>query len=533
MTALPRTPLDLLDAAVAELGDRPLLYSFETALSALEVGRLVDGIASGLVGLGVERGDRVALHMQNDPQYVVALLATWRAGAIAVPCSPMLRAGELTHHLADAGATTLIALHDLYASVGREACAEVGIERTIVTGPHDLDRHRDGGAPGPAPQRFEETVDLLRLAREGDRVIVFPESPAPDDVAVLTYTSGTTGPPKGAMNTHANIVAAANIYRGVLEVGEDDVVLGIAPLFHVTGLTGHIGLALAARAPLVLAHRFDPEVVAALIERHRATVTVAAITAYIALASSDAAGRHDLSSLRKTYSGGAPIPPAVADEVEAKLGFRIRPVYGLTETSGPTQLAPLEGPVPVHAASGALAVGRTAPRTELRILDPDGAPLPPGEPGEIALRGPQVVPGYWERPEETERAFPDGELRTGDVGIVDEDGWLYVVDRLKDMIVASGFKVWPREVEDALYAHAAVREAAVVGVPDAYRGETVWAFVSLQPDAACEPDELVAHCRERLASYKYPRHVTVLDELPKTASGKILRRALRDSVPAS
>jgi long-chain acyl-CoA synthetase len=329
------------------------------------------------------------------------------------------------------------------------------------------------------------------------------------------------------MNTHGNIAYASEIYRDVLDVDRDDVILGIAPLFHVTGLTGHIGLALAAQAPLVLAHRFDPPTVARLVERHRATITIAAITAYIALAADQRARAHDLSSLRTTYSGGAPIPPAVAHDLEASIGLRIRPVYGLTETTGPTQLAPREGPVPVHPDTGALAVGRTAAGTGLRIVDREGREVATGEAGEISLRGPQVVPGYWERPDETARAFPDGELRTGDVGVLDDDGWLYVVDRMKDMIVASGFKVWPREVEDVLYEHPDVREAAVVGVPDAYRGETVWAFVSVRPDAVVGEAELIAHCRARLAAYKYPRSVSILDELPKTSSGKILRRELR------
>jgi long-chain acyl-CoA synthetase len=300
----------------------------------------------------------------------------------------------------------------------------------------------------------------------------------------------------------------------------------------VTGLTGHIGLALATGAPLVLAHRFDAEESARLTEHHRASVTIAAITAYMAIANDEGARRHDMTSLRHTYSGGAPVPPAVVEDIERRLGTRIRPVYGLTESTGATHLTPTDGPIPIDESTGALSVGMTVPGAETRIADENGATVPHGEVGEVLIRGPQIVPGYWERPEETANAIRDGELWTGDVGVMDEEGWLYLVDRRKDMIIASGFKVWPREVEDVLYEHEAVREAAVIGVPDEYRGETVWAFVSLKQGQSTDSATLVAHCKSRLAAYKYPRVVHVLDELPKTESGKILRRELRDRAAA-
>jgi long-chain acyl-CoA synthetase len=357
-------------------------------------------------------------------------------------------------------------------------------------------------------------------------------TPSPSDVAVLTYTSGTTGPPKGAMNTHGNIAYGSRVYRDWLGVGPDDTILGIAPLYHVTGLTGHIGLALATGAPLVLAHRFDAVEAARLTEHHRATVTVAAITAFMAIANDERARGHDLTSLRRTYSGGAPVPPAVVADVEQRIGIRIRPVYGMTESTGATHLSPTDGPIPIDKSTGALSVGFAVPGAECRIADESGATVAHGEVGEVLIRGPQVVPGYWERPDETTNAIRDGELWTGDVGVMDEEGWLYLVDRSKDMIIASGFKVWPREVEDVLYEHEAVREAAVIGVPDEYRGETVWAFVSLKEGRSVESAALVAHCKTRLAAYKYPRVVHVLDDLPKTESGKILRRELRDRAAA-
>lgn len=517
------TPLEMFDRTLAVLGDRPLLYSFRTPISAREVAGLVDGLAAAMQSLGVAPGDRIGLYLQNDPQYVISMLAAWRLGASVVACNPMLRHRELAHHLEDAGATALVVLDDLYeiAAEALEAAPQVGV--VITTGRSDLQDEAARRERAPVPG----TYDLIALARAHATTRYERVRPAAGDLAVLTYTSGTTGPAKGAMNTHGNIAFASRIYRDWLGVSTNDTILGIAPLYHVTGLTGHIGLSLASAAPIILAHRFDASLVAELIEHHRATVTIAAITAYMALANDEDARGRDFSSLRRTFSGGAPIPPAVVDDLRDRLGLTIRPVYGLTETTGPTHLVPPDSDPPVDAGTGALSVGQAAPGTEARITSDGGETLAPGEVGEVRVRGPQVVPGYWQLPEVTAAAIPNGELRTGDVGIIDEDGWLYLVDRSKDMIIASGFKVWPREVEDVLYEHAAVREAAVVGMPDEYRGETVWAYVSLKQGLTVEPAELIAHCRARLAAYKYPREVHILPELPKTPTGKILRRELR------
>ena len=523
----PTLPVAMFEATVARLRERPLLYSFQTPIPADRCAELVDGIASGLCGLGVRAGDRVALLLQNDPQFVLASVAVWRLGAITVPINPMLRPRELAHHLTDAGATVLIALDELFTDGVVAALATTAVGCVLTTGALDLCAERSS-EPAALPDPGGLPVhDLLTLARES----AGPQPDVrigPDDVAVLTYTSGTTGPPKGAMNTHANIAFASETYRERLEVGDGDVILGIAPLYHVTGLTAHIGLGLAAAIPTVLAHRFDAAEVARLTERHRASVTVAAITAYLALAADPAVTRTSLVSLTRAFSGGAPIPPAVVTRLHERLGVLIRPVYGLTETTGPTHICPPEESAPTHPETGALAVGRAVPGTTVRILDERGAALTPGGTGEIAVAGPQVVPGYWRLAQETAAAFDDhGLMHTGDVGVIDAQGWLYVVDRRKDMIVASGFKVWPREVEDVLYEHPAVREAAVVGVPDEYRGETVWGYVSLQPGSVVGEAELIEFCRERLAAYKYPRAVRLLDELPKTASGKIKRGELR------
>jgi long-chain acyl-CoA synthetase len=280
--------------------------------------------------------------------------------------------------------------------------------------------------------------------------------------------------------------------------------------------------------PIVLSYRFDPEVALDLIERHGVTFTVGSITVFIALMNAPSAADRDATAFHKLVSGGAPIPPSTVEAFEARFGAYIHNIYGLTETTSPSHCVPIGTRAPVDPASGALSVGVPVYGTIVRVVDDRGSEVAPGAVGEFVTEGPQVVPGYWNKPEETEHAIPGGRLHTGDVGFMDEDGWFYLVDRKKDQINAAGYKVWPREVEDVLYSHPAVREAAVVGVPDAYRGETVKAFVSLRPGTTADPDELVAFCRERMAAYKYPRQVEFVDELPKTASGKILRRELRD-----
>ncbi|MFE2148210.1 class I adenylate-forming enzyme family protein, partial [Streptomyces sp. NPDC059456] len=342
------------------------------------------------------------------------------------------------------------------------------------------------------------------------------------------YTSGTSGTPKGAMNPHGALTH--NAVRQVTghPLPEGATYFALAPLFHITGMVCELGACLVNAGTLVLAHRFDAGVVLDAFLEHRPAYTVGPATAFMALAAHPDVTRDHFASFRVISSGGAPLPPALVERLRAAFGFYLRNGYGLTECTAPCASVPAHLEAPVDPASGTLSVGLPGADTVVRILDERGAEVPFGETGEIAVRGPQVVPGYWGLPADTAKAFPDGELRTGDVGFMGADGWLYVVDRKKDMINASGFKVWPREVEDVLYGHPAVREAAVVGVPDPYRGESVKAYVSLRPGTSAAPEELSAYCAARIAAYKYPRQVEILPVLPKTTSGKILRRELRD-----
>jgi long-chain acyl-CoA synthetase len=301
----------------------------------------------------------------------------------------------------------------------------------------------------------------------------------------------------------------------------------VAPLFHITGLIAHLTVAFLVPMPIVLGYRFDPGTVLDLIERYRPTFTVGAITVFIALMNDPSFDGRDLSSLTKVYSGGAPIAPSVVERFEKEAGSYIHNIYGLTETTSPSHGVPMGARAPVDPTSGALSVGVPIYNTVVRVVDDDGKDVPAGEVGEFVTSGPQVVAGYWDKPDETEHALPGGDLHTGDVGFMDDEGWFYVVDRKKDMINAAGYKVWPREVEDVLYQHPAVLEAAVIGIPDEYRGETVKAFVSLRAGQDVSEADLIAFCKERMAAYKYPRSIELVSELPKTVTGKILRRELR------
>jgi long-chain acyl-CoA synthetase len=288
-----------------------------------------------------------------------------------------------------------------------------------------------------------------------------------------------------------------------------------------------VGVSLLSGAPLVLTYRFEPQVALDSLREHRPTFTIGAITVFIALMNAPGFTKDDFSSFEWVYSGGAAIAPSTANAFLAATGMPVHNAYGLTETTSPMTATPRGADSPVDPASGAFSVGVPVNNTIVRILDEEGVPVPLGEIGEICAQGPQVVLGYWGKPEETRHALPERVLHSGDVGFMTPEGWVFIVDRKKDMINASGYKVWPREVEDVLYEHPAVREAAVVGVADEYRGETVKAFVSFKPGLSATEDELIAHCKERMAAYKYPRSVVLLEELPKTVTGKILRRELR------
>ncbi len=499
MPAATRSMIDIFEDTARRFPERPALHYFEDTTSFARLDDLSTRFASLLARRGVGKGDRVAILTQNDPEFVIAQYGAWKRGAIVVPLNPMFKRKELEYHLNDSGARAIVKLDELETPA---------VEHTFSVG-----ELRAGLAAEPIAAGVRQPV-------------------APQDIAYLVYTSGTTGPPKGAICLHGNIAFNAEVFRTWMQIGPGDGLLGMAPLFHITGIVAGMALSALAGAPLILYHRFDAAETLRLAERWRPTMSVAAITAYIALMNHPDSATRDFRSMTKCYSGGAPVAPGVVERFQARLGTYIHNIYGLTESNSPSHATPLNGRAPVDPSSGALSIGVPIPDCEAKVVDilDRDREVPPGELGELALKGPMMFPGYWNKPEETARAHHNGYFLTGDVAVMDERGWFYLVDRKKDMIVASGFKVWPREVEDVLYQHPSVREAAVVGVPDEYRGETVKAFVALRDDwhGRVTAEEIVSFCKERMAAYKYPRQVEFRDEIPKTATGKFLRRELKE-----
>ena len=522
------TVLDMFGRNVVAAPDSPMLRYFDGVLTVGDVDRASDALAVALADGGFGRGDRLALYTQNVPQYVIALISAWKLGGIAVAINPMLTPREIDKLIADSTPTVFVSLSELYSDELAATLDRSSVTRVITTSALEFQRANDSRVlPAeriPTPAGTEDLNDLVdRYNGRALNVVTV----GPDDVAVITYTSGTTGAPKGAMNSHRNVATGGAAYRDWFGLGHDDVVLGVAPLFHVTGLSGHIAATVAASASLVLSYRFDVGVTLDMIRAYSPTFTVGAITVFIALANSSEATADALSSLTTIASGGAPIPAATVERVEARFGVYVHNVYGMTETTSPVLSVPMGSRAPVGAETEALSVGVPVLSAQVRVVEESGSDVPVGHLGELAVRGPQVIDGYWRNEAATADAIRDGWLLTGDVGYTDDDGWYYLVDRKKDMIVASGYKVWPREVEDVLYTHDAVLEAGVVGLPDPYRGETVKAYVSLREGFRADPDELVDFCRARMAAYKYPREVEIVDVIPKTATGKILRRSLR------
>lgn len=527
--------VQILKRTVSREGSPPAVYYFGRVISYAEVDQLSDQLAFALQDLGLRKGDRVVFYLQNIPQFVIAQYAVWKAGGIVVPLNPMYKEKELEYYFRDCGAKMFIALSSAYEAVARNLAQQMKMEAVITTSGLEF---LPSDEPVPRILReertisFPETHDFMDLLKKYEGRTFEPVEISLQQAAYFTYTSGTTGPPKGAMNTHENIAFNAKFYTTFLQLGTRDIILAVAPLFHVTGQVAHLASAAYAGIPLILFYRFDPEVALQLIERWKATMTLGATTVFISLMNHPDIKKRDFSSMTKVYTGGAPVPVAVVESFERSVGPYIHNAYGLTETNSPSHFTPLGSRAPTDPDTGALSVGIPVCNSLSKIMDLERGDreLPVGEIGEIVVKGPMVVPGYWNKPEETAHAIRQGWLYTGDVGKMDENGWFYVVDRKKDLINVSGFKVWPRDVEDVLYQHPAVKEAAVIGVPDPYRGETVKAFVAIKEDfqEKVTPEEFIEFCKSRMAVYKYPRIVEITPEIPKTTTGKFLRRALRE-----
>lgn len=508
---LARTAALFPDRIAIHAGDSHLTYA---ALSAA-VGRL----ANGLRAIGVVPGDRVALACPNTVEFPIAYYAILKLGAVAVPLNVMLKANEFAYHLADCGARVFL------CHVGNPACpmGEEGRRGfdSVAACEHFVTIEGDANWSAPAPGAT--TLAGLGEGHSGQFETVQTDA---NDTAVILYTSGTTGTPKGAELSHANIAMNSQVTVGLTRLDSRDVHLVALPLFHTFGQTVQMNSAIQTGASMVLLTRFDPDVVLSVMQQYGVTVFCGVPTMYIGiLRAGDAAERHDLqgiaSHLRLGISGGAPLPVVVLRQFEEKFGVVILEGYGLSETS----------PVATfnHFDSARIpgSVGQPIAGVEEAIVDEAGRPVPDGDEGEIVVRGHNVMKGYHRRPEESAEAIRDGWLHTGDIGRRDAEGNFYVVDRLKDMVIRGGFNVYPRELEEVLMTHGAVAQVAVIGVPHPVHGEEVHAFIVPRAGQSAEPDEVIAWCRERMAAYKYPRLVTIVDALPMTATGKILKRALR------
>ncbi|MER7282642.1 long-chain fatty acid--CoA ligase [Dactylosporangium sp. NPDC000244] len=495
----------ILREQAARNPDRLLLHSGADSWSYRAVDTASGRLAAALRRLGLRPGDRIAVQLPNVPEFVIAYFGALRAGLVMVPLSPQLTAHELRYHLIDSQAR-LIITHELSVEQASEAARDIGDVPVHVV------------ASDAAPDGVAHFDDLLTGDDESD---LHPT--APEDTAVLLYSSGTTGKPKGAELTHFQLFMNCTVAGELFGIRPDDVSVAVLPLFHVFGLSMVLNLAVRYGAGLALVPRFQPDEVLDIIERLRCTVFWGVPTMYVALLRADAAGRN-LSSLRAAVSGGAAIPGEVIRQFEEKFsGAIVLEGYGLSETASVATFN-------VSAEQRkVLSIGRAIWGVEVRIVGPDGAELPPGprQVGEIVIRGHNVMKGYHNRPEETARAIRDGWFHTGDLGYRDEEGYFFIVDRLKDLIIRGGYNVYPREVEEVLYEHPAVAEAAVVGRPDARLGEEVTAHVVLRPGVTADSRDLHVHCRERLAGYKNPREIHIVAALPKGPTGKILKRALR------
>jgi len=535
----PEIPVhELLRRAGREFGDRPAITFYGKSTSYRDLDAAADRFAAGLRRIGVLPGDLVSLVLPNTPHFVVAFFAVLRTGGIVVQTNPLYTPRELEGLWTDAGVETVVTL-DLFWHNVSKARANAGVKRVVVCDVgeflkvplrqlYPIKKRRDLKKQGHWPLDIPHEVGIHRFAD----LARTPPSPALetraslDDVVVLQYTGGTTGTSKGAMLTNRNLIANAMQVAAWFSAGShrSEKLLGAIPLFHVYGLTAVMLLSVVAGIEVILYP--NPREIGAilkLINKTKPSLFPGVPTMYIAILRHPKLAKYDLRSIRACISGAAPLPNEVRKQFEAATGGRLVEGYGLTEASPVTHCNPLNGVVKE-------CIGIPFPDTDAKIVDADDPTreVAQGEVGELAVRGPQVMKGYWNKPEETRNVLRDGWLLTGDLAKMDADGYFYIVDRKKDLILCSGYNVYPREVEEVLFMHPAVGEAAAIGVPDPYRGETVKAFVVLKPGKTATEADLIAFCKERLAPFKVPKAVEFATALPMSLVGKVLRRQLRE-----
>ena len=509
----------------------PLGLSIQASMTYRELRDAVDKFAASLHALGVQPGDRVAIMLPNTPQYVIAFMGALRAGAIAVNTNPTYTARELAHQMKDSGAETIVMLSPFYERL-QKVRDEVPTKNVIIT---DVPEYVKGLFKGLTERTLRKEGMMVDVP-EGNGVYHWQTFMAmggsapdvtinPDDVALFQYTGGTTGVPKAAMLTHRNLVANAmqvaawipGFKRGSI------IMMGALPFFHVYGMTVALLVGLYNAGKVVMVPNPRPiDIVMQTIHHERCNLFPGVPTMYIAIINHPDVGKYDLKSVEACISGAAPLPVEVQQKFEEITGGRLVEGYGLTEAS------PVTHSNPIHGKRKLGSIGLPFPSTDAKVVDMNtGEALPPGGVGELCVKGPQVMKGYWNRPEETELVLDEeGWLHTGDIARMDEEGYFYIVDRKKDIIIASGYNIIPREVEEVLYMHPKVMEAVVAGVPDPYRGETVKAYIVLKEGEQATEEEIIEFCRQNLAPYKVPKLVEFRSELPKSQVGKFLRRVL-------
>ena len=528
-----RTIPDLLADAIVRYPKADALVYFSRRLSFTDLGKMVERFAAVLSQLGVRKGDRVAIILPNMPQYPIAHYAIMKLGAIAVPTNPLYVERELEHQLSDSGAKVAVAL-DLICKRLEAVRPHTALEQVIYASVPDYMplvlralypiKAKRAGKWVKAP-RSANTHGFKDLMQRD-----FPPPPAiaisPDDLAIFLYTGGTTGVSKGAVLTHRNLVA--NVLQICSWIGEvnygRETILAALPFFHSYGMTTCLHLSVYIGSRNILLPRFDIHLVLKWIQKYRVSMFPGVPTMYVAVNNSPLTPKYNLKAVKVCLSGGAPLPLEVA-KTFAKItgGASLVEGYGLSEASPVTHCNPLFSP------SREGAIGLPVPETDAAVVDPENRhPLPPGAVGELAVRGPQVMQGYWRMEQETRQVLHDGWLLTGDMARMDKDGYFYIVDRKKDMIISGGLNIYPREVEEVLFSHPKIQEAAVIGTIDPYRGEVVKAFVVLKENVKATEEEIIAYCRERLAPYKVPKLLEFRPELPKSLIGKVLRRVLAE-----
>lgn len=523
---------DNLRVSATRYPDKPLAWFYDCALTYGRALREAEALAGYLQQhCGVARGDRVLLFMQNSPQFIVGFYAILRADAMVVPVNPMNLTDELRHYVEDSDARVALCGQELYGQLA--PLLGQGLERVVVAA------YSDYLAGTAAALHVPEVAAAPRQPLDAAGAVAWtdalaaglrpgPHRAGPEDLCVMPYTSGTTGHPKGCIHTHATVMSTIVIMTHWGGSHQDATLLCTLPLFHVTGMQGSMNAPIYSGASVVLMTRWDRHTAAQLIQRHRVDGWTAISTMAIDFLANPELGRYDLSSLRRIGGGGAAMPGPVAQRLKALTGLDYIEGYGLSETIAPTHINP-------DARPKKQCLGIPVCNTDARVIDPDTLQeLGPNRIGEIVASGPQIFKGYWKNPQATRECFVElgGRtfFRTGDLGRYDEDGYFFIVDRLKRMINASGYKVWPAEVEAIMYGHPEVQEACVIGTRDAHRGETVKALVVLKTDSRgrVSPEEIIGWCRSHMAAYKIPRRVEFVDSLPKSATGKIQWRMLQE-----